>query len=114
MSPAPTIRLASAAPTGAIRPGGGAPPTIALPKATVQLPAPTRPLGTSFSASPQMATMQAEEEEESEETDGLSKVLSGIGFAAALVVLALQLTTASTWINAEDSPTKGDWMQLFS
>lgn len=114
MSPAPTIRLASAAPTGAIKPAGGAPPTIALPKATVQLQAPTRPLGTSFSAPSQMATVQAEEEDEIDEGGGLAKVLSGVGFAAALVVLALQLSTAATWINAEGNSARGDWMQLFS
>ena len=114
MSPAPTIRLAAAAPTGAIKPAGGAPPTIALPKATVQFQTPTRPLGTSFSSPAQMATVQAEEEEQVDEGGGLAKVLSGVGFAAALVVLALQLMTASTWINAEESSPRGDWMQLFS
>lgn len=114
MAPAPTIRLASAAPTGAIRPGGGAPPTIALPKATVQMQTPTRPLGTSFSAPSQMAATQADEEEEVDEGGGLVKVLSGVGFAAALVVLALQFSTAGNWINAEDNSAKGDWMQLFS
>ena len=62
-----------------------------------------------------MATVQAEEEEEqADEGGGLVKVLSGVGFAAALVVLALQLMTANTWINAEDSTPKGDWMRLFS
>lgn len=116
MSPAPTIRLASAAPTGAIKPAGGAPPTIALPKATVQFQTPTRPLGTSFSSPSQMATVQADDEEEIDEGGGLAKVLSGVGFAAALVVLALQLMTANIWINAEDSDSssKGDWMRLFS
>ena len=61
-----------------------------------------------------MATVQTEDEDEIDATDGLAKVLSGVGFAAALVVLALQLTTASTWINADDNSFKGDWMQLFS
>lgn len=114
MAPAPTIRLASAAPTGMIKPAGGAPPTIALPKATVQLQTPTRPLGTSFSSPSQMATVQADEEDEVDEGGGLVKILAGVGFAAALVVLALQVSTASTWVNAEDNSAKGDWMQLFS
>jgi len=111
MSPAPTIRLAASAPTGAIRPGGGAPPTMALPKATVQLQPPTQPLGTSFPSASQMATVQADEDEESGGA-GLANILSGVGFAAALVVLAFQLMTASTWISAEDNSKKGDWMQL--
>ena len=115
MAPAPTIRLAtSAAPTGAIRPpGAGAPPTMALPKATVQLQPPTQPLGTSFTSSSQVATLQADEEEEEEGGQGLVTLLSGIGLVAALVVLAFQLMTANTWINAPDSQNKGDWMQLF-
>ena len=60
MAPAPTIRLAaSGAPTAAVRPTGatGA-PTMALPKATVQLQAPTQPLGTASSSPSQMATLQ--------------------------------------------------------
>lgn len=87
---------------------------MALPKATVQLQAPTQPLGTSFSSPSQMSTLQADDDDDDVDTnDGLSKILAGVGFAAALVVLALQLSTASTWISAEDSPTQGDWMQLF-
>ena len=112
MSPAPTIRLATtAAPTAAVRPAGGA-PTMALPKATVQLQAPTQPLGTSFSSPSQMATVQADDEEEEGGNEGLVNILSGVGLAAALIVLAFQLMTANTWINAPDSPTPGDWMQL--
>ena len=113
MSPAPTIRLATSAPTGAIRPGGaGSPPTMALPKATVQLQTPTAPLGTSFSSPSQMATMQADDDDDQDAGEGLAKILSGVGFAAALVVLVFQLMTASTWIGADDNEKKGDWMQL--
>ncbi len=112
MSPAPTIRLATtAAPTGPVRPAGGA-PTMALPKATVQLQAPTQPLGTSFSSPSQMATMQADDEEEEGGNDGLANILSGVGLAAALIVLAFQLMTANTWISAPDNQTPGDWTQL--
>lgn len=114
MSPAPTIRLASAAPTGAIKPPGGAPPTIALPKATVQLQAPTQPLGTSFSSPSQMSTLQADDDDDDgEENEGLAKILSGVALFAAVIVLFFQVNTASNWISAEDSQTKGDWMQLF-
>ncbi len=113
MSPAPTIRLATSAPTGAIRPGGAAtPPTMALPKATMQLQTPTAPLGTSFSSPSQMATMQADDDDDQEAGEGMASILSGVGLAAALVVLAFQLMTASNWISADDNAKKGDWMQL--
>ena len=60
-----------------------------------------------------MATLQSDDDEETEEADGgLAKILSGVGLAAAVVVLALQLMTASTWVSAEDNPKTGDWMQL--
>ena len=113
MAPAPTIRLAtSAAPA---RPGGAAlPPAVGLPKATVQLQPPTAPLGTSFSSPSQAATFQSDEDEDDDAGEGLANILSGVGLAAALIVLVFQLMTANTWINAEDSETKGDWMQLFS
>jgi hypothetical protein len=119
-SPAPTIRLAtSAAPIGAgtsaLRPGG-APSlpggTATLPKATVQLQAPTQPLGTSLSSSGQAVTMRVEDDEEEESNDGVVKILAGVGFAAALAVLAFQLMLAKTWINVEDNPKAGDWSQL--
>lgn len=113
MAPAPTIRLASAAPTSALRPPGSGPaPTMALPKATVQLQPPTQPLGTSFSSPSQMATTQVDDDDESEAGEGLAKVLSGVGLLAALVVLAFQLMTADSWINVEDAQSQGDWMKL--
>ena len=83
---------------------------MALPKATVQLQAPSLPLGASSAS--QMATLPADDEEEDEVNDGLSTILSGVGLAAALIVLAFQLMTASTWISAEDNAKKGDWTQL--
>lgn len=110
MAPAPTIRLASA---GAPAKPAGA-PTMALPKATVQLQAPTQPLGTSFSQPSQAATLATDDEEEESDNDGLANILSIVGFAAALIVLAFQLMTANVWISSPDSPTAGDgWMQLF-
>jgi hypothetical protein len=123
-SPAPTIRLATskapmtpgAAPTAPLKspglPTAGGTPT--LPKATVQLQAPTQPLGTSFPSAPsQAATFQIEEDEEEQGDSTLFKVLSGVGLAAALVVLSFQLMVAKTWISVEDNPKSGDWMQLF-
>ncbi len=118
-SPAPTIRLAtSAAPigTGALKPAGapslpGGTPT--LPKATVQLQPPTQPLGTSFPTASQAATLRVEEdEEETEAHAGVTKILAGVGFAAALALLAFQLMLANTWISVEDNPRTGDWSQL--
>jgi hypothetical protein len=87
-------------------------PTIALPKATVQLQPPTQPLGTSFPATQVGTLAAAEEEEETETNEGIINILSIVGFVAALVVLTLQLMTASTWINAEDNQNKGQWSQL--
>jgi hypothetical protein len=119
----PTIRLSTSkapsapgpTPTTPLKPPGqatvGGAPT--LPKATVQLQAPTQPLGTSFPTTASPATFQIEEEEDEEAHATLYKVLSGVGFAAALVVLAFQLMIAKTWIEVADNPKVGDWMQLF-
>jgi hypothetical protein len=85
---------------------------MALPKATVQLQPPTQPLGTSFSSPSQMATTLVEEDEEVEPGEGLVKILSGVGLAAALLVLTFQLLTANSWINVEDASPVGDWMRL--
>ncbi len=115
-APAPTIRLAtSAAPIGApTKPGGpalGGAPT--LPKATVQLQAPTQPLGTSFPSASQAATLQMEDEEEEDANEGVVNILAGVGFADALAILAFQLMLANTWISADDNPRQGEWSQLF-
>ena len=116
-APAPTIRLAtSAAPLKPATPGAATGPltppasTPSLPKATVQLSPPTAPLGVS---SPALApSLQMEEEEETDPQEGLLNILSGVGFAAALLVLALQLMCANVWVSSEDSPKSGDWSQL--
>ncbi len=114
MAPAPTIRLATSGAPGAKLPGGAGAPTMALPKATVQLQAPTQPLGTSFSTPSQMATLNTGDDEDDEGGggEGLANVLSIVGFVAALIVLAFQLVTAGTWIKAEDNPNAGQWSQL--
>ena len=58
-----------------------------------------------------MATMK-DDDDDQDAGEGLAKILSGVGFAAALVVLVFQLMTANTWIGAEDNAKKGEWMQL--
>jgi hypothetical protein len=109
MTPAPTIRLAtSASATGALRPGGG---TLTLPKATVQLQAPTQPLGTAFPIS-QPSMFKVAEDEEEDANAGVINILAGVGLAAAIVVLILQLMLANVWISAEDNVKTGDWAQL--
>jgi hypothetical protein len=93
-------------------PGAGA-PTIALPKATVPLQAPTQPLGTSFSNPTGAATLAMDDDEDDgEENEGLLKALSIVGFVAAVVVLSFQLMTAGAWIKAPDSENPGDWTKL--
>ncbi|MCX6866236.1 MAG: hypothetical protein NTV46_08480 [Verrucomicrobia bacterium] len=111
VSPAPTIRLAtSTAPTSALRPPAGSTPT--LPKATVQLQAPTQALGAAFPPTSQVAMFKVEEEVEEEPYSLLVNILSGVGFAAAIAVLVLQLMISQIWINVEDNPKVGDWAQL--
>ena len=131
MAPAPTIRLASAGAAGMpTRPGAPtiALPTSSLPKATLptsSLPKATLPMvgpptatvqlqKPTVSAAPGLKT-QAEvaEEEPVVASDGITKIVSIVGFIAALIVLSLQLMTASTWINAEDHAETGSWSRLF-
>jgi hypothetical protein len=115
VSPAPTIRLASStAPTSALRPPASSTPT--LPKATVQLQAPTQALGATFAPTSQVAMFKVEEEVEEEPYSLVVNILSGVGFAAAIAVLVLQLMISNIWISVEDippNPKAGDWMQLF-
>jgi hypothetical protein len=114
-APAPTIRLATtaapASPTRAILPSAGSPPTIALPKATVQLQTPTVPLGTSFASTSALTNTVADDEEEESDASAIVTVLSGLGLVAAVVVLAFQLMTANTWISAPENEGKG-WSLL--
>ncbi len=85
-----------------------------LPKATVQLQAPTQPLSATTAAASQMATLKMDEPEEVVPGSGLLKVLSIVGFLAACVVLYFQYDVSNTWINVEDRDPaiKGDFMQL--
>jgi hypothetical protein len=79
-----------------LAPGAPAPAnTVALPKATVQLAPPTQPLSTGSVSATQMATFQAEEDEEGPDT--ASTVLSIFGFLAACGVLAFQCMSVNLW-----------------
>jgi hypothetical protein len=108
-SPAPTIRLATSAATGPMRPGGV--PT--LPKATVQLQVPGQAQGTL--PPPSMAsTLKVEEEAEPDPKAGLHNILAGVSLVAAVILLICQLMLAKSWISAEDNPKAADgWSQLF-
>lgn len=87
---------------------------MALPKATVQLQAPTQPLGTSFSQTAPVSSVDEDEETEGG-GEGIANILSIIGFVAALVVLVFQFSAAGVWVNAPDNPNVGEgWMQLFN
>jgi hypothetical protein len=119
---APTIKLATTnapigAPTIALKtanaplPGGAS--TVSLPKATVALSPPTKPLSpTSVAATqkPTLSTMEEPEDETGAET--FSKILAGVGLVAAIVVLSLQLKISSIWIGVEDNERKDDWSLL--
>ncbi len=121
--PAPTIRL-SPSPTAPAVPGAATAPaakpalpgaatgasTIALPKATVQLQAPSAPLGSSLPTA--TYTSAADDDEDDAPEPAIVGILSGVGLVAALVVLGFQLSIANTWVNAEDMQEPG-WGQLF-
>ncbi|BCX48393.1 hypothetical protein HAHE_23010 [Haloferula helveola] len=127
-APAPTIKLntggAASKPGPPItQPAGGpgapsapAPgPTVALPKATVQLQPPTQPLGTAAPAASQMATMQVSEEDAGTGSNGIVNVLSILGFLGAAAVIAIQLMTAAVWLGTDDQGEKQpiEWGNLF-
>jgi|TARA_B110000037_G_scaffold115927_1_gene133145 hypothetical protein len=119
---APTIKLATTnapvgAPTIALKtakaplPGGA--PTVALPKATVAINPPTKPLNPTTAAATQWPTLSAQEHGADESgSDTFTKILAGVGLVAALVVLGLQLKVANIWIGAEDADPPDDWSRL--
>lgn len=97
-TPAPTVRLNT--PTAATSPG-----SQQLPKATVQL-AQTQPMGAEVTPS-QAATIQTADDDDS--ADGESPIMTGLAVAslvAALILLGVQLSTASIWLD-------GEWGNLF-
>lgn len=86
---------------------------MSLPKATVALNPPTKPLsptGAAATQKPTLSTMEEPEDETGAET--FSKILAGVGLVAAIVVLGLQLKISSIWIGAEDNDRKDDWSLL--
>lgn len=112
---APTIRLATApgSTTGAMRPAGlpSAPtpgPTIALPKATVQLQAPTQALGTGRPSLTQSPTLQSEEDDDEGSGETVASVLSIVGFIAALAVLTFQIMITNTSLGAKYMAVAGE------
>lgn len=88
----------------------GAAPT--LPKATVQLQAPTQPIGTTPPSLTQASTIKVEDDAEEQAAEGLVNVLSGIGLAASIALLVFQILQAKLWIDVEDNPRVGDWSLL--
>jgi hypothetical protein len=115
---APTIKLATknapiGAPTIALKTAnapllGGA-STVALPKATVALSPPTKPLTPTSASATQNPTLSTVEEIEDETgADTFTKILAGVGLAAALIVLGVQLKMANIWIGVEE----GGWSLL--
>ncbi len=103
--PAPTVKLNTPTTTGpatANLTGGSSQP---LPKATVQLQQ-TQPMGAAATPS-QAATIRTADEDDSDDRgEGASTALSVVALVAALVVLGVQLATASIWVD-------GEWGKLF-
>ena len=111
LKPTPSLPGSPLSP-GITPPLPGAMPT--LPKATVQLQPPTQPIGTVAPSLTQAATLKVEEDQEDGGATGtLLKVLSGLGLAAALALLAFQLMLADVWISVDDNPNPGVWSQIF-
>ena len=73
-----------------------------LPKATVQLQAPTQPLSAATMSASQMATLKMDDEEEEESGGGLMTILSTVGLLAACVVLYFQYDISNVWTSAKD------------
>lgn len=140
---APTIPLKTAnAPFGTASPTAplSAAKTGVLPKATVSLNPPTqplspmgaatRPLGAAGSTATKPLTPSAAAattvrsatlsavEPEADETGASTfvKILAGVGFVAACVVLGLQLKMSHIWLSdeafVETTGGKVDWMQI--
>ncbi len=104
-TPAPTVQLNM--PTG----GAGSVPLAAgqasqqLPKATVQLTQ-TQPMDSSSSLSQAATIRTADDDDASESGEGAVAALSVGTLVAALILLGVQLTTSSIWVD-------GKWGRLF-
>ena len=55
-----------------------------------------------------------DDDEEVTAADSAAKILSGVCFAAAVVLLGFQLMISKLWIEVQDNynPSPGDWGQL--
>jgi hypothetical protein len=82
------------------------PSAPALPKITAELKSPTRPLAT------QQLTVSLDESVDETGAQTFINILAGAGLLAAIVVLALQLSVSSIWINAADQAIPGSWSLL--
>ncbi|MCP5535301.1 MAG: hypothetical protein H7A51_03590 [Akkermansiaceae bacterium] len=116
-TPAPTVRLNT--------PGATGPGTVALtgspagtssqplPKATVQLQQ-TQPMGSPATPS-QAATIRTADDDDSgaHKGEGAASALSVVALIAALIVLGVQLATASIWVNDETRNGTPGWGRLF-
>ena len=111
---APTIALKTASKASLPGMGDATKPTATLPKATVALSPPTKPLTAGGVAAkpskPDLATAETGPDETGAET--FTNILAGVGLAAAIIVLSLQLNLASVWIDAEDNESEGGFSQL--
>lgn len=103
-TPAPTVRLSMPTGSGAV-PLATGPASQQLPKATVQLTQ-TQPMDSPSTPSQAATIRTADDDDSSSAGAGPVMVLSVISMVAALVVLGVQLSTASIWVN-------GDWAKLF-
>jgi len=110
----PATKLATPAPTVRLNTPGGGPGTVPLatgpasqqlPKATVQLTQ-TQPMDHPSTPSQAATIRTADDDDASSGGAGAVMALSVVSMVAALVVLGVQLATASIWVN-------GDWSKLF-
>lgn len=101
----PATKLATPAPTVPLNTPGAGGASQQLPKATVQL-AQTQPMEGAHTPSQAATILTADDDDSSEGEEGLIPPLSIACAVAALIVLGLQLATASIWV-------EGEWGKLF-
>lgn len=108
-TPAPTVKLSTPGAGGGTGPGtvplATGPASQQLPKATVQL-SQTQPMDAPATPSQAATIHTADDDGAPDDGEGAANVLSIVSLVAALIVLGVQLATASIWI-------EGDWARLF-
>ncbi len=113
-APAPTVRLNVPGATGpatvALTGGSAGVSSQPLPKATVQLQQ-TQPMGAAAAPSQAATIRTADDEDTTGKEDGVATALSVVALIVALIVLGVQLGTASIWVH--DAPQNPGWGQLF-